>query len=118
ADVTLYLTKVANPRAFGCVPTDETGRVTAFLEKDPDPVTDQINAGTYVFRRAVVDAIPAGRAVSVERETFPGLLTAGAYIAGHVDSTYWRDLGRPADFVAGSADLVLGVAPSPALPGP
>jgi mannose-1-phosphate guanylyltransferase len=118
ADVTLYLTKVADPRAFGCVPTDTDGRVTAFLEKDPNPVTDQINAGTYVFQRAVVDSIPAGRAVSVERETFPGLLAAGAYIAGYVDASYWRDLGRPDDFVAGSADLVLGLAPSPALPGP
>ena len=118
ADATLYLTKVADPRAFGCVPTDASGRVTAFLEKDPSPVTDQINAGTYVFTREVVDSIPAGRPVSVERETFPGLLAAGRYIAGHVDSTYWRDLGTPADFVAGSADLVLGLAPSSALPGP
>ncbi|MGH8963437.1 MAG: sugar phosphate nucleotidyltransferase [Jatrophihabitantaceae bacterium] len=118
ADVTLYLTRVEDPRAFGCVPTDATGRVTAFLEKDPNPVTDQINAGTYVFRRAVVDSIPTGRPVSVERETFPGLLAAGAHVAGYVDSTYWRDLGRPDDFVAGSADLVLGLAPSPALPGP
>ncbi|MDT4979029.1 MAG: mannose-phosphate guanylyltransferase [Pseudonocardiales bacterium] len=118
ADVTLYLTKVEDPRAFGCVPTDAEGRVTAFLEKDPDPVTDQINAGTYVFRRALLDAIPAGRPVSVERETFPGLLAAGARVMSHVDETYWRDLGRPADFVAGSADLVQGLAPSPALPGP
>ena len=118
ADVTLYLTKVDDARAFGCVPTDATGRVTAFLEKDPDPVTDQINAGTYVFARSVVDAIPAGRPVSVERETFPGLLDSGAHIAGHVDPGYWRDLGRPSDFVAGSADLVQGIAPSPALPGP
>ena len=118
ADVTLYLTKVDDPRAFGCVPTDADGWVTAFLEKDPNPVTDQINAGTYVFRRAVVEGIPSGRPVSVERETFPGLLASGARIAAHVDSTYWRDLGRPADFVAGSADLVRGLAPSPALPGP
>ncbi|MFN2518156.1 MAG: sugar phosphate nucleotidyltransferase [Jatrophihabitantaceae bacterium] len=118
ADVTLHLTKVEDPRAFGCVPTDADGRVTAFLEKDPDPATDQINAGTYVFRRPVVDSIPAGRPVSVERETFPGLLAAGALVLGHVDSTYWRDLGRPADFIAGSADLVQGLAPSPALPGP
>lgn len=118
ADVTLYLTKVADPRAFGCVPTDADGWVTAFLEKDPDPVTDQINAGTYVFSRAVLEAIPAGRPVSVERETFPGLLADGARIAAHVDNTYWRDLGTPSDFVAGSADLVLGIAPSPALPGP
>jgi mannose-1-phosphate guanylyltransferase len=118
ADVTLYLTKVDDPRAFGCVPTDPDGRVTAFCEKDPNPVTDQINAGAYVFRRDIVDTIPTGRAVSVERETFPGLLADGVRICGHVDSTYWRDLGRPSDFVAGSADLVLGLAPSPALPGP
>lgn len=118
ADVTLYLTKVDDPRAFGCVPTDADGRVTAFLEKDPEPVSDQINAGTYVFRRPLIDLIPTGRPVSVERETFPGLLAAGARVIGHVDETYWRDLGRPADFVAGSADLVLGLAPSPALPGP
>jgi mannose-1-phosphate guanylyltransferase len=118
ADVTLYLTKVDDPRAFGCVPTDADGRVSAFLEKDPNPQTDQINAGTYVFRRSVIDAIPAGRPVSVERETFPGLLAEGARVFGHVDTGYWRDLGTPADFVAGSADLVMGFAPSSALPGP
>jgi mannose-1-phosphate guanylyltransferase len=118
ADVTIYLTQVKDPRAFGCVPTDGDGRVTAFLEKDPNPATDQINAGTYVFNRSVIEAIPAGRPVSVERETFPALLAAGARVYGHVDTTYWRDLGTPADFVAGSADLVRGIAPSNALPGP
>lgn len=118
ADVTLYLTKVEDPRAYGCVPTDARGRVMAFCEKDPHPVSNQINAGTYVFRRSVVKRIPAGRPVSVERETFPGLLAAGARVVGHVDTGYWRDIGRPADFVAGSADLVLGLAPSPALSAP
>jgi mannose-1-phosphate guanylyltransferase len=118
ADVTLTLTKVADPTAFGCVPTDPDGRVTAFLEKDPDPVTDQINAGLYVFDRAVVDGIPSGRPVSVEKETFPGLLAAGARVFGHIGSYYWRDFGTPADFVAGSADLVRGAVSSPALPGP
>jgi mannose-1-phosphate guanylyltransferase len=118
ADVTLHLTRVSDPRAFGCVPTDAEGRVTAFLEKTPDPVTNQINAGSYVFSRSVIEQIPTGRPVSVERETFPGLLEAGALVVGHVDATYWRDLGKPADFVAGSADLVRGIAPSAAIPGP
>ena len=53
----------------------------------------------------------------MERETFPGLLAAGAHLQGMVDSTYWLDLGTPAAFVRGSADLVLGRAPSPAVPG-
>jgi mannose-1-phosphate guanylyltransferase len=72
ADATLHLVRVQDPRAFGCVPTDDDGRVTAFLEKTEDPPTDQINAGCYVFRREVIESIPEGRPVSVERETFPG----------------------------------------------
>jgi mannose-1-phosphate guanylyltransferase len=117
ADVTLHLVKVSDPRAFGCVPTDADGRVTAFLEKTENPPTDQINAGCYIFRRAVIDTIPTGRPVSVERETFPGLLAGGARVQGYVDSSYWLDLGTPAAFVQGSADLVRGIAPSAALPG-
>ncbi|HZB48894.1 MAG TPA: NDP-sugar synthase, partial [Mycobacteriales bacterium] len=117
ADVTLHLTRVEDPRAFGSVPTDAAGRVQAFLEKSPEPVTDQVNAGCYVFRRPVLESIPAGRPVSVERETFPGLLAAGAAVLGYVDSTYWLDLGTPATFVRGCADLVLGIAPTAALPG-
>ncbi|MDT5240920.1 MAG: mannose-phosphate guanylyltransferase, partial [Mycobacterium sp.] len=77
ADLTLHLVRVGDPRAFGCVPTDSDGGVLAFLEKTQDPPTDQINAGCYVFQREVIDRIPTGRAVSVEREVFPALLSDG-----------------------------------------
>ncbi len=117
ADVTLHLVRVPDPRAFGCVPTDADGRVQAFLEKLDDPPTDLVNAGCYVFRREVLYSIPAGRPVSVERETFPDLLAAGARVQSHPDGSYWRDLGTPAELVAASADLVRGIAPSDALPG-
>ncbi len=117
ADVTLHLVRVGDPRAFGCVPTDSDGVVTAFLEKTQDPPTDQINAGCYVFQREVIDMIPTDRAVSVEREVFPALLSNGLKVCGYVDATYWRDMGTPEDFVRGSADLVRGIAPSPALKG-
>lgn len=118
ADVTLQLVRVGDPRAFGCVPTDEEDRVVAFLEKTEDPPTDQINAGCYVFERNVIDRIPQGREFSVEREVFPALLADGdCKIYGYVDASYWRDMGTPEDFVRGSADLVRGIAPSPALRG-
>lgn len=118
ADVTLQLVRAGDPRAFGCVPTDEEDRVVAFLEKTEDPPTDQINAGCYVFERNVIDRIPQGREVSVEREVFPALLADGdCKIYGYVDASYWRDMGTPEDFVRGSADLVRGIAPSPALRG-
>jgi mannose-1-phosphate guanylyltransferase len=117
ADVTLHLVRVSDARAYGCVPT-ENGRVTAFLEKTEDPPTDQINAGCYVFSREIIDRIPRGREVSVEREVFPTLLSDGdVKVYGYVDASYWRDMGTPEDFVRGSADLVRGIAPSPALGG-
>jgi mannose-1-phosphate guanylyltransferase len=118
AAVTIYLTEVDDPRAFGCVPIDADARVTAFLEKTPDPITNLINAGCYIFRRDVIDAMPHGRPLSVERETFPQLLDRGAVVMGYVDSAYWLDLGTPDAFVQGSCDLVRGIAPSPAVPGP
>ena len=120
ADVALYLTRVADPRPFGLVPTDASGRVLEFLEKPSTPqeiVTDQINAGCYVFRRSVIDSIPVDRPVSVERETFPELLAANKTVIGVVDDGYWLDLGTPLAFAKGSADLVQGIAPSPLLVG-
>ena len=112
AAVTLHLVEVADARAYGCVPTDADGRVTAFLEKMPDPVTNWINAGAYVFRRSVIDAIPAGQVISVERDTFPNLLLAASDIRAWQESAYWIDVGTPEAFVRCSADVVLGVAPS------
>ena len=116
ADVAIYLTRVDDPRAFGLVPTDSSGIVTKFLEKPTTPeeiVTDQINAGCYIFKRSIIDQIPLGQVVSVERETFPKLLSEGAKVIGVVDEGYWLDLGTPLAFAKGSADLVLGLAPSP-----
>ncbi len=118
AAVTLHLVEVPDPARFGCVPTDTAGRVTAFLEKMPNPVTNRVNAGCYVFTRRMIDQIPADRPVSVERETFPGLIEGGQVVMGYAESAYWLDLGTPAAFVQGSCDLVLGRLASTALPGP
>ncbi len=120
ADVALYLTRVEDPRPYGLVPTDADGRVHEFREKPTTPeeiVTDQINAGCYIFKRSIIDSIPSDRPVSVERETFPELLAADRIVIGVVDEGYWLDLGTPLAFAKGSADLVRGIAPSPLLVG-
>jgi len=108
ADVTLHLIDVEDARAFGCVPTDDNGRVTAFLEKMDNPVTNSINAGCYVFSPHVIDQIPLGTVVSVERETFPALVAAGRPVFGYKEQSYWLDVGTPAALFKGSRDLVDG----------
>lgn len=108
ADVTLHLTHVEDARAYGCVPVDENGRVTAFLEKMDNPITNTINAGSYVFHPSVIDTIAANTVVSVERDVFPALVSAGKKIYGYVEDAYWLDIGTPAALLAGSRDLVAG----------
>ena len=115
ADVTLYLTKVKDARAYGCVPCDQSGRVLDFLEKMENPVTDLINAGCYIFKRSIIDQIPANKVVSVERETFPNLLKSGANIRGFIDNSYWLDVGNPQALLTASRDLAIGKISSPAV---
>ena len=71
AAVTLHLVEVSDPARFGCVPTGPGGRVTAFLEKTPKPVTNRINAGCYVFRRDVIEEIPPGAVTRWNGRRFP-----------------------------------------------
>jgi len=106
ADVTLHLTTVEDARAYGSVPTDSNGRVTAFLEKMENPVTNQINAGCYVFNPRVLESIALDTVVSVERETFPALVASGAAVFGYLESSYWVDIGTPQALMNASTEIV------------
>ena len=117
ADVTLHLTQVDDARAFGCVPTDSDGRVTAFLEKMENPVSNQINAGCYVFNPQVVSTIPLDTVVSVERETFPQLVANGAKVFGYLENAYWLDIGTPRALLKASIDIVKRSGDFLAMPG-
>jgi mannose-1-phosphate guanylyltransferase len=117
ADVTLHLTQVEDARAFGCVPTDDQGRVTAFLEKMENPITNQINAGCYVFNPRVLSTIPLDTVVSVERETFPQLVANNAAVYGYVENAYWLDIGTPRALLRASIDIVHKSGESVVMPG-
>ena len=106
ASVTLHLVSVEDARPYGCVPFDENGRVTDFLEKMENPITNTINAGCYVFNPQVIRDIDLGKVVSVEREIFPQLLKAGSVIQAFVDDSYWLDMGTPKALLKGSQDYV------------
>jgi mannose-1-phosphate guanylyltransferase len=107
AKATLALIAVEDTSSYGVVPTDETGAVLEFLEKSPGPApTNRINAGAYVIERDVIERIPAGRAVSFEREVFPGLVGEGLY--GFHSEGYWIDIGTPERYLESTYDLLSG----------
>jgi len=116
ADVTLYLTKVEDARAYGCVELLADNQVKSFLEKMENPVSNMINAGCYIFNRKVIDQIPANQVVSVERDTFPSFLSSGVKVYGYLDNSYWLDIGNPQALVKASADLITGMITSVATP--
>jgi mannose-1-phosphate guanylyltransferase len=89
------------------VALDEDGRVERFVEK-PAPGTEpsnQINAGTYVLEPSVLDLIPAGRRVSIERDTFPQVVAGGRLFAMATDD-YWLDAGNPVLYLRANLDLL------------
>jgi mannose-1-phosphate guanylyltransferase len=108
AIASLALHPVDDPSSYGLVRRDDDGVVQGFLEK-PDPSeidTDEVNAGAYVLERAVVDLIPPGRAVSIEREIFPRLVGQGLF--GLRLDGYWMDIGTPERYLQASWDILTG----------
>ena len=119
AEVTIALTRVDDPSAFGVVPTAPDGAVIAFVEK-PSPgsaPSDWINAGTYVIEPPFLDRIPPRLSVSVERETFPRLLEQSGRLFGFKTDAYWLDIGTPEKYLEAHLDALRGKVGRPPTPG-
>ena len=109
----LHLIKVDDPSAFGCVVHDESGRISQFVEKPPkgSEPTNEVNAGTYLLEKDVLAMIPPGRNVSIERETFPKILTGDRALYAFTTDDYWVDLGRPEHYLNAHRDILSGAMP-------
>jgi mannose-1-phosphate guanylyltransferase len=109
ARATLALIGVDDPSAYGLVRMRDDGSVKEFLEK-PEPHeidTNLVNAGAYILERDVLGEIgPAGTNVSIEREVFPRLIGRGLY--GHVQDSYWLDIGTPERYLQATYDILAG----------
>lgn len=109
AEATIALHPVEDPSRFGVVPTHDDGRVMAFVEKPPrdEAPTNQINAGTYVMEPSVIDRIAPDVKVSVERVTFPDIVSSGRLYA-LADESYWLDTGTPQAYLDAHRDVLEG----------
>ena len=109
AKVTIALTWVDNPCAFGVVETDSDGRIRRFIEKpSPDRVTTNwINAGIYFLEPEVLEHVPTGNHYMFERGLFPLLLELGEPVYGYHFSGNWLDMGTPEKYLRLNCDLLL-----------
>jgi mannose-1-phosphate guanylyltransferase len=106
ARATLGLHRVEDSSAFGLVDCDAAGAVLDFTEKAGEAVPGVVSAGIYVLERSVLDLIPPGREVSIEREVFPRLVGDGL-CALPLDG-YWMDIGIPERYLQATWDILEG----------
>ena len=104
ARATLGLYPVEDSSAYGLVHSGPEGAVLEFLEKTGEAVPGEINAGMYVLDRSVLDLIPPGEEVSIERDVFPRLVGEGLH--GLRLDGYWMDIGTPERYLQASWDIL------------
>jgi mannose-1-phosphate guanylyltransferase len=100
ATATIALCKVKDPSRYGVAEIAKDNSITRFIEKPPKNTTpgNLINAGVYVLSPKIFQYIPAGKAVSIEREIFPKLAQEGT-LYGHVVKDMWIDIGKPEEYL-------------------
>jgi mannose-1-phosphate guanylyltransferase len=108
ASATLALVPVDDPTAYGLVHLEDDHAVRDFVEKPSSDRIDTklISAGAYVLEREILELVPAGRNVSIEREVWPRLIGVGLY--GYPSESYWLDIGTPARYLQGTFDILEG----------
>jgi D-glycero-alpha-D-manno-heptose 1-phosphate guanylyltransferase len=93
--VSMAVVRVDNAARYGTVQMDGSQRVIGYSEKTGKDAAGMVNAGVYVFSRAVFGHIPEGPA-SLERDVLPSVLSRGVYGLEH--QGMFIDIGTPEDY--------------------
>jgi mannose-1-phosphate guanylyltransferase len=110
AKISIALTPVEDPTAYGLVETDTDRRIQRFIEKpSADQITTNlINAGTYIIEPEVLQFVPADTFYMFERGLFPLLLERGDLMCGYPSHSYWIDIGTPQKYLTVHRDVLHG----------
>lgn len=96
AAVSLLLTRVLDTNRYGRVEVAPDGQVLSFIEKGTSAGPGWISAGIYLLKRDLLSTIPPGRAVSIEKESFPAWVGRGLY--GYQSQGQFLDIGTPESY--------------------
>lgn len=117
ACIGLVLAQVEDPRPYGVVTLDDTGRVRQFVEK---PATLDagctVNTGIYFLNPRVLEQVPDHLPYDFGLQFFPQWLAAGRAIQGLEGDGYWCDMGTLQQYRNAHRDILRGVVPYPLPP--
>ncbi|MCS7010207.1 MAG: sugar phosphate nucleotidyltransferase, partial [Anaerolineales bacterium] len=120
ADLTIVSKRVPLSEAsrFGVLEADKRYRVKRFVEKPPNPFSDLINMGVYVFSRQVLDRAlwedhyDETSSHDFGKDVIPKLIRSGARVFAFPFSGYWMDVGTLFSYWQAHMDLL---SPDPPL---
>lgn len=107
---TVVLKQVANPREYGVVVTERSGRVRQYLEKpEHQPaISNMVNSGIYILEPEILDYMEPNQAYDFSYDIFPLLVAQNAPFFGYLADGYWRDIGTMQSYRQAEADILAG----------
>jgi D-glycero-alpha-D-manno-heptose 1-phosphate guanylyltransferase len=97
ADASLVLTRMEDCSRFGRVQVAPDGRIVCFEEKTQAGGVGWINAGIYLIQRELIEEIPLGRPLSLERDLFPEWVRRKRF-CGFACEGRFLDIGTPESY--------------------
>jgi mannose-1-phosphate guanylyltransferase/phosphomannomutase len=111
---TIITKRVDDPREYGLVLSDDTGRITGFSEKPSylGCIDDLANTGVYILSPKVLELIPDNTACDFARDVFPRMLENSLKtkmpLYSYEESGYWCDIGDFSTYIRSQLDILKG----------
>ena len=108
ADITCSVRTVPIEEAhrFGILEADADGRITAFTEKPPNPTSNLVSMGVYVFAWPYLRSVLSADRVDFGRDVLPAEVEAGRRVYSYRYGGYWQDVGTVESYWSTSLDLL------------
>jgi glucose-1-phosphate thymidylyltransferase len=102
-DALIVIREVSDPRMFGVVELDDTGRIIKLIEKPREPKSNMAILGLYIFRPVIFDAIerisPSWRGEYEITDAIQNLLDTGSSLDYFIYRGIWQDIGNSEDLL-------------------
>jgi glucose-1-phosphate adenylyltransferase len=108
ADVTCAVRTVPLEEAhrFGILAADADGRVTAFVERPPNPTSNLVSMGVYVFSWPLLRDVLSTDRVDFGRDVLPWMVESGRQVLSYEFKGYWQDVGTVESYWRTNLDLL------------
>lgn len=93
---TVFMKKVAMPREYGVISTNEIAEIVRFIEKPSwnEIFSNTVNTGIYVLEPEVLDYLRPGEPSDFSKDLFPQLMKEKNLLFGFNADGYWSDVGN------------------------